>query len=291
VDAILTYRGKTVTAEDIAFIRRLIEENPFESRRRLSQRLCLAWNWVQPNGALRDQVCRSLMLELERGGHIELPPRRFSPPNPLADRRKPALPSVDQTPVVRDLSRIETSLEILQVRRSPLEELFNGLIEHFHYLGYTQPVGEHLKHLVLLEARPIACFSWSSAPRHIGCRDRFIGWSPEMRRKNLHLIAYNTRFLILPWVRIPCLASHLLSGMARRLSFDWQRLYDHPLCFVETFVDTERFKGACYKAANWIYLGKTLGLGKDAKSRNPNRSIKDAYGYPLHRRFRSTLCH
>jgi len=191
---------------------------------------------------------------------------------------------------VRDLCEIAASIEILQVRRSPQEELFNGLIEHFHYLGYTQPVGEHLKHLVLYEDRPIACFSWSSAPRHIGCRDRFLGWSPEMRKKNLHLIAYNNRFLILPWVGVHCLASHLLSGMSRRLSSDWQRLYDHPLCFVETFVDTGRFKGTCYKAANWIYLGKTLGLGKDARSKEPNRSIKDAYGYPLTRKFRSTLC-
>lgn len=291
MDAILTYRGKTVTEEDIAFIRRLIEENPSESRRRLSQRLCQAWNWVQQNGAPRDQVCRSLMLELERAGHIELPPKRCSPPNPLANRMKPALPSVDQTPVFQDLCGIGKSLEILQVRRSPLEELFNGLIEHFHYLGYTQPVGEHLKYLVLLQDRPIACLSWSSAPRHIGCRDRFLGWSPEMRKKNLHLIAYNSRFLILPWVRVNCLASHLLSRLTRRLSPDWQRLYDHPVWFVETFVDTERFKGVCYKASNWIYLGKTLGLGKDAKSRIPNRSIKDAYGYPLHRKFRSALCH
>lgn len=291
MNAILTYRGKTVTAEDVDFIRRLIEDNPLDSRRRLSQKLCLAWNWVQQNGSLRDQVCRSLMLELERAGHITLPPKRLSPPNPLANRSKPGLPHVDQTPVVRDLCGIAKRLEILQVRRSPFEELFNGLIEHFHYLGYTQPVGEHLKYLVLLDDRPIACFSWSSAPRHIGCRDRFIGWCAQMRKKNLHLIAYNNRFLILPWVRINYLASHLLSAMIRRLSFDWQGVYDHPILFVETFVDTERFLGTCYKAANWIYLGKTLGLGKDAKSRQPNRSIKDAYGYPLHRKFRNILCH
>lgn len=243
------YRGKTVTVDDVAFIRKMVEDNASESRRQLSKRLCLAWNWVQPNGALRDQICRSLMLELERAGLILLPPKRCSPPNPLADRSKPAFPSVDQTPVVRDLSTVLTSLKVLQVRRSPLEPLFNGLVEHFHYLGYTQPVGEHLKHLVLLEDCPIACFSWSSAPRHIGCRDRFIGWSQRIRKKNIHLIAYNNRFLILPWVRIPCLASHLLSAMTRTLSRDWQKLYDHPIHFVETFVDTERFKGTCYKAA------------------------------------------
>lgn len=290
MDAIITYRGRTVTAGDVAFIRGMVEGNPTESRRQLSRRLCLAWSWTQPNGTLRDQICRSLMLRLERAGLILLPPKRSHPPNPLAVRGKPPFPSVDQTPIVRDLSTVLTSLKVLQVRRSPLEAIFNGLIEHFHYLGYNQPVGEHLKHLVLLEDRPVACFSWSSAPRHIGCRDRFIGWSQEVRKKNLHLIAYNNRFLIMPWVRIPCLASHLLSSMTRILSRDWQRLYDHPIHLVETFVDTERFKGTCYRAANWIYLGKTLGLGKHARSRIPNRSIKDAYAYPLERRFRSLLC-
>lgn len=291
MDAILTYRGKTVTQEDIAFIRRLIEDNPLESRRRLSQRLCREWNWIQQNGSLRDQVCRSLMLELERAGLISLPPKRHAPPNPLAKRTRPDLPSVVQEPVIRDLSGIAKDIEILQVRRSPLEKLFNGLIEHFHYLGYIQPVGEHLKYLVLFQDRPIACLSWSSAPRHIGCRDRFLGWSPDVRKKHLHLIAYNSRFLILPWIRVRCLASHLLSATTRRLSQDWQRLYAHPIWFVETFVDTERFAGTCYKAANWIHLGKTLGLGKDAGSKKPNRSIKDAYGYPLHRKFRRLLCH
>jgi len=290
MEAIMNYRGKTVTTADIAFIRKTVADHPGESRCQLSQRLCLAWNWVQANGALRDQVCRSLLLVLERAGLIVLPPKRCSPLNPLANRTKPALPAVDQTPLGEDLRTILASLQIVQVRRSSLERLFNGLIEHFHYLGYTQPVGEHLKHLVLLEDRPIACLSWSSAPRHIGCRDRFIGWNQSTRQKNLHLMAYNNRFLILPWVRIPCLASHLLAVVTRHLSRDWQKLYGHPLYFVETFVDPERFQGTCYTAANWIYLGETLGLGKDATSRQPNRSIKHAYGYPLHRRFRNFLC-
>lgn len=290
MEAIMSYRGKTVTTADIALIRKMVADHPGESRRQLSKRLCLAWNWVQANGALRDQVCRSLLLVLERAGLIVLPAKRCSPLNPLANRTKPALPAVDQTPVGEDLRTVLPRLTVVQVRRSSLEGLFNGLIEHFHYLGYTQPVGEHLKHLVLLEDRPIACLSWSSAPRHIGCRDRFIGWNQSIRQKNLHLVAYNNRFLILPWVRIPCLASHLLAVVTRHLSRDWQKLYGHPLYFVETFVDPERFQGTCYKAANWIYLGETLGLGKDATSRQPNRSIKQAYGYPLHRRFRSFLC-
>jgi hypothetical protein len=151
----------------------------------------------------------------------------------------------------------------MQVRRTPEEKLYNSLIQQFHYLRYTQPVGEHLKYVIFSNKRPIACFAFSSAPRHIGCRDKFIGWSPSIRKKNIHLIAYNTRFLILPWVRIKFLASHLLSCMAQLLSKDWQKLYHHPIYFLETFVDTERFRGISYQSANWIYLGKTTGLGKN----------------------------
>ncbi|MGO9120346.1 MAG: Druantia anti-phage system protein DruA [Desulfomonilaceae bacterium] len=178
----------------------------------------------------------------------------------------------------------------MQVRRGPLEELFGGLIEQHHYLGYCQPVGEHLKYLVTMDDRPIACFSWSSAPRHIGCRDRFIGWSAGIRKKNIHLIAYNSRCLLLPWVSVPHLASHLLGKMARRISRDWQEVYGHPLYLLETFVNAERFKGTCYRASNWIHLGQTTGRGKDDLTHKPNRSIKDVWGYALDRSFREKLC-
>jgi hypothetical protein len=289
METILSYRGKTVTAEDVAFIRSLVAEHPGDSRRKLSRRLCQAWSWVQPNGELRDMVCRSLMLELERAGHIELPPKQCDPPNPLAARQRPRAPSTDQTPVEGALSRLP-KLQFHQVRRGLLEPLFNGLIEYHHYLGYCQPVGEHLKYLVLMEGRPVACFSWSSAPRHIGCRDRFIGWCAEQRTTSLHLLAYNNRFLILPWVRVVHLASHLLAKMVQRISSDWQELYGHPLYFLETFVDTERFRGTCYRAANWLHLGVTTGRGKNDQTQKPNRSIKDVWGYPLTSDFREKLC-
>ena len=201
------YRGKVVTSDDIVFINQLIGNNPDDSRWALSKKLCLAWNWVQPNGVLKD----------------------------------------------------------------------------------CHPVGEHLKYTVFSDGKPIACLSWSSAPRHIGCRDRFIGWSADIRKKNLHLIAYNSRFLILPWVRIPYLASHLLGRMAKVLPVDWERVYNHPIYFLETFVDTERFEGTCYKAANWICLGNTTGRGKNDQTNKPNRSIKAVWGYPLSMDFREVL--
>ena len=286
----IKYQGKVATSDEVEFIKRLISDNPNDSRRRLSKKLCEAWNWVQPNGALRDMVCRGFLLRLESAGYIKLPPRRFTPHNPLATRKSPPKVDIDQTPISTPLSKVKP-LEIRQVGRTPYEKLFNGLISQYHYLGYCHPVGEHLKYIVYTEGRPIACFAFSSAPRHIGSRDKFIGWSPAIRKNNIHLIAYNSRFLILPWVRIQHLASHILGRMAKVLSADWQRVYNHPVYFLETFVDTEKFKGTCYRAANWIYLGATTGRGKNDQTNKPNRSIKAVWGYPLSKNFRELLCH
>ncbi len=284
----LTYRGRTITSDDIAYIKDLIGEHPRDSRRALSTKLCEAWRWRQANGALRDMVCRGMLLMLHRAGHIKLPPVRFVPHNPLAVRVRPAPAQVDRTPMDDGLRHIQP-LEFSQVRRSGNEPLFNSLMEEHHYLGYEQPVGEHLKYLVWAHGRPVACVAWSSAPRHLGARDRYIGWSQQARRRNIRFIAYNTRFLILPWVKVPHLASHILGGMASRLSRDWEQVYGHPLYFVETFVDPERFRGTCYRAANWVVLGETTGRGKQSNSYAPNRSIKEVLGYPLTKRFRQLL--
>jgi hypothetical protein len=289
MEVVLTYRGKRITPEDVAFIRGLMVQNPGDSRWSLSQKLCQAWNWRQANGALRDMVCRGLMLALERAGYIELPAKKRDPLNPLVYREKPLPVAMDSDPIEGPLSPI-LPLEICQVRRTVLEKLCDSLIEQYHYLGYCQPVGEHLKYLVFACQRPIACMIYSSAPRHIGCRDRFIGWPAAVRRQNLHLIAYQSRFLILPWVHVSYLASHLLGRMARVLPSDWQQLYHHPVYFQETFVDLERFPGTCYKAANWSFLGKTTGRGKNDHTNRPNRSIKAVWGYPLCRDFKARLC-
>lgn len=284
----LSYRHREISEEDVALIRRLIADHPELSRRGLSKQLCEAWNWVQANGALRDMVCRGMMLMLHRAGRIELPPVRQITRNPLADRRSPALVWVDDTPLQMSLAELGP-LEVHQVRRTPQEALFNSLLQQHHYLGYTQPVGEHLKYLVSARERPVACLAWCSAPRHLGSRDRFIGWRPQARMQNIRLLAYNTRFLILPWVTVPHLASHLLGRLARRLSADWQAMYGHPIYFLETFIEPQRFRGTCYRAANWQLLGRTTGRGKDAPSHVANRSLKDVLGYALVKDFRQRL--
>ena len=286
---IFRHRGKNYTQKDIDFIIQLIDQNPNDSRYALSKKLCQSWGWVQANGALSDMVCRSFMLELERAGHIKLPPKKSSPVNYLANRKKPDLIRVDETPIQEKLTNIKP-LSFYQVRRTDKELLCNSLLDQYHYLGYCQPVGEHLKYVVYSNKRPIACFTWSSAPRHIGCRDKFIVWNAEIRKTNINLIAYNSRFLILPWVDIKFLATHLLSQMAKIVSNDWDSLYNHKIYFLETFVDTEKFVGTSYKAANWSYLGNTTGRGKNDHTYKVNRSIKAVYGYPLKPNFRERLC-
>src|ERR1041384_2077790 len=207
------YRGRVVRAEDIVFIREFITQNPGASRRRLSAKLCQAWEWKQANGALCDMICRGLLLMLHRAGEIELPPVRQVSRNPLVERERPAPVLLDTTSTLGPLSGLQP-IELQQVRRSGDEPPFNSTMEQYHYLGYEQPVGEHLKYLAWAQGRPIACLAWSSAPRHLGSRDRYLGWNAEARRRNIRFIAYNTRFLILPWVRVPHLASHLLGRMA-----------------------------------------------------------------------------
>jgi hypothetical protein len=197
---------------------------------------------------------------------------------------------IDKTPIITTVKQLQP-LEIISVRRTEHEQLHDGLIAQHHYRGYTQPVGEHLKYVVFSGGRPIACCTFSSSPRHIGCRDRFIGWDTQTRRANINRIAYNTRFLILPWVEVKCLASHILARIAHRICADWQLLYHHGIYFIETFVDTERFAGTCYKAANWKHIGQTTGRGKDDLTHKVNRSIKAVWAYPLRDDFKERLTH
>jgi len=287
---IITYRRRSITPEDVETIRRIIEAHPDKSRRFISQEVCREWDWRQANGVLKDMVCRSLLLLLESKGFIKLPARKFIPANPLAERKKPSRVNVDTTPVHCSVSDL-FPINLEQVRRTPFEKIFNGLVSEHHYLGYTQPVGEHLKYMAFSGSRPIACLTWGSAPWYIGARDRFIGWSKKIRENNLHLIANNLRFLILPWVQVSCLASYLLALNRRFVSQDWQDLYDHPVHLLETFVDTERYLGTCYKADNWICVGQTTGQGKLSESRQPLLSKKAVYVYPLTKNFRRELCY
>ena len=288
-ETLFRYRSRALTQADIDGIGELIAAHPTLSRRALSEELCRLWDWKQPNGAPRDMVCRGLMLMLHRAGAIELPAARRTPSPRSITRPRPDLVIADHRAVEGPLHQLGV-IGIETVRHTRREALFNSLMDQYHYLGYEQPVGEHMKYLVSSgEGQLIACLGWSSAPRHIGCRDRFIGWDKDTRQRNIGLLAYNTRFLILPWVRVPHLASHLLGLMASRIARDWQQLYAHPVYMLETFVDPTRFRGTCYRAANWIGVGRTTGRGKNDLTHRANRSEKEVMVYPLHRRFRERL--
>jgi hypothetical protein len=289
MESVLRYRGRSVGQQEITFLRELIAARPEASRRAISIDVCNAWRWAQPNGTLCDALCRGLLLALHRGGAIELPAPKKRVRVAAWIRHRPAAVEIDTTPIVTGLGDLGP-VELRQVRRTPEEALVNSLIEHHHYLRYSQPVGEHLKYLVTARGRPIGCFCWSSAPRHLAPRDQHIGWSIEARKANLRLVAYQTRFLILPWVRVPHLASHLLARMSAQLSDDWQKVYAHPIYFTETFVDPERNRGTCYRAANWTPLGLTKGRGKNDLTKQQNRSLKLLFGYALVKDFRARLC-
>lgn len=287
-EVLLSFRGRQISLADVTFLRELIAQHPGLSRRRLSVKVCEAWQWVQPNGQPRDMVCRGLMLALHRAGHIELPPKRWSPTNnAITHRRVAAVAPCDTTPIEGSLRSLGT-LEIRLVRRAQGESLFNYLVNQYHYLGFSRPVGEHLKYLVFWGERPVACLAWNSAPLKLTLRDELVGAPRKAYAHNLHLIAYNSRYLIAPWVKVPHLASHLLGRIARRISADWQALYHHPIHLLESFVDIERFQGTSYRAANWICVGRSQGRGTKSKG-GAKTSLKELWVYPLNKHFRQKL--
>jgi hypothetical protein len=285
----IRYRGNIYAEQAIEDIRALIAHTQDKSRFFLSKELCRQWNWTQPNGIPKDMVCRGLMLQLHREGLITLPPQKRELTWLSPQKAAPTEVTVDVTPVTGPLIALKP-LDLCMVRRTPGERLYQSLVHQYHYLGYTQPVGEHLEYVAYAAGRPLACMGFCSAPRHIGVRDKHLGWNKQARIANLHKIAVNTRFLILPWVTVPHLASYLLGQAAQKISRDWERIYHHPIVWLETFVDPERgFKGTCYKAANWKLLGFTTGRGKNDYTRKPNRSLKHVFGYSLVRDFKKAL--
>lgn len=284
----LIIRGRLVTASDLSFIRFLTRKYWDKGRTFISQQLCHHWNWKQQNGSLKDMACRELLRRLEARGYLQLPPRKNRGRNHGQDRKLVPVPEHDSTPIEKYLKQI-SPIRIIMVRGSELEPLFNGLIEAYHYLGYCQIVGAHLKYIAFAKEKPLACLSFGSAAWKVSCLDQFLGWSKRARTKNLHLIINNTRFLILPWVKVPCLASHLLSLSARILPRDWKRVYGYSPVLLETFVDRQRFPGTCYKAANWIEVGTTSGRGKYDRYNQKNKPVKTVFIYPLNRYFRETL--
>ncbi|MFO7971676.1 MAG: DUF4338 domain-containing protein [Desulfobacterales bacterium] len=283
---VFRYRSRELASHDIDFIRSAISKYYSRGRSYISRVLCRHWNWVQPNGKLKEYPARDLLLRLEEKGFIKLPPR-------LNQKNNVKHNTYAQIPIFKkqDLAGIVGNYSKLTIRivKQADSYLWNYLLHHYHYLGQPKLVGEHLKYLAYLNGQVVACISWASAAWKIKSREEFIGWDKSTKRKKLYLIANNTRFLILPWIRVKHLASKVLALNLKRLSDDWQNLYNHRVYLVETFVDTSRFKGTCYKAANWQYVGQTSGSAKKGNDYLYHGQPKAVYLYPLHRNFRRLL--
>jgi hypothetical protein len=285
----LIVQGRKLDAEDILRIRQLIAEHPEWSRRRLSEVLCSEWDWRNGSGRLKDMATRTLLVKLDARGLIQLPARRRLPLNRMAARRVPRQDWVS-TPITGPLRNLEP-LTLREISTDGAGRIrFAAALAEFHYLGYRGTVGENLQYAITdKDGRLLACLLFGSAAWKCKSRDGFIGWDPEQRQRNLHLITNNTRFLILPFVRVPHLASCILGRVMRCLSSDWQNKYGHPILLVETFVERERFAGTSYKAANWLRLGSTMGRSRQDRQHTLRVPVKDVYLYPLHRRFREGL--
>jgi hypothetical protein len=283
---IFRYRARQLDSQDIQFIRAIISEHYQRGRSHISRVLCEAWQWVQPNGKLKEYAARDLLLRLEEQGLVQLP-KRLRPKNNHKKKVLDQVPLFLKNPIdgsAGDYSR--PCFELLHAKNS---YLWDYLVHHYHYLGLPKLVGEHLKYLVYLNGQVVACLSWASAAWKVKDRDRFIGWDEATKKKSLHLIANNTRFLVPEWVRIKHLASRVLALNLRRLSRDWQKIYGHPIYLAETFVDTSRFKGTCYRAANWVFVGQTKGSAKKGNAYLYHGQPKAIYLYSLHRHFRRRL--
>ncbi len=281
-------QGRTVSNEDVEAIRALIAAFPTWHRTRLSQELCRRWGWVAANGQYKDMAARSLLRKLDAEGLICLPAAVCSANNAFRHRAEVEL-TLDETPIEGALARL-LPLHFSPVHGEGERELFRSLLQRHHYLGYRGPVGENLKYLVYDgQGRVLGCLLFGAAAWSMACRDRFIGWEHTERERHLTLLANNMRFLIVPWVRVAHLASHILGRIARRIGGDWQNKYGHRVVLLETYVEQHRFAGTCYRAANWQCVGQTRGRSRNDRHKRLHVPVKSVWLYPLTPHFRRQL--
>jgi len=285
----MVMQGREVRDTDIGLIRGLLAEHPAWGRTRLSEELCRRWDWRNAQGRFKDMAARTLLLKLERSGHLCLPPRQRPSSNGFRNRRVPLVAHATD-PIGGALRDLRPLVVHVVAPGSDDLHLFNGLLARYHYLGHRNTVGENLRYLIRDRlGRPVACALFGSAAWHCADRDAFLGWDRAARARHLQGLTNNTRFLVLPWVVIPHLASHVLGLMARRIRGDWQAKYGHPVQALETFVDRDRFQGTCYRAANWLRLGATRGRTRNDRAHRIRAAVKDVYLYPLVADFRRAL--
>jgi hypothetical protein len=283
-------QGRMVTPEILDQVRGLIAERPGWSRRRLALELCRQWQWHNAAGQIKDMAARSFLDKLEARGCLELPPRQGRGGPGFAPRLAVLPPA--PTEFKESLAQLRPLQWQVFSARQPQATRFNAYLARYHYLPYRSTVGENLGYLVQdRQGRDLACALFGAAAWKIQPRDAFIGWTAHQRQRHLGRVVNNSRFLILPWVRVPELASHILGRVARRVARDWQARYSHPVVLLETFVERSRFRGSCYRAANWICVGQTQGRTRQDRQHQLQAPVKDILVYPLQANFREQLCH
>lgn len=289
ISCMKTFNRPEITDEKIELIRRLITENPNMGRTKLSVMLCEMWGWRGPNGQLKDMSCRDMLRALDKAGKIVLPKPQTTIHRSGVPRKIKHL-AHDETPITGSLKDLRPlRVEIVSSKDKLVE--FKSYIDQYHYLAFDRYIGEHMAYMVYSrDGVALSCLLFGSAAWSCRDRDIYIGWGKEQRKHRLNLLTNNVRFLVLPWVRVPHLASHILSLITRRISADWEQKYGHPVKILETFVEVSRFRGVCYRAANWIRVGSTTGRGRDGGHHNVILPVKDIYLYPLDADYRSKLC-
>lgn len=279
------YCARDFSSEELQQIRHLIEDNPGLHRAELSRQVCRMLHWIKPDGELKQMSCRVAMLRMHENGLIQLPPPRRAKAAARPFKASSATdPEESITQAVHQLGSLQ--LQLVDKKHS---SVWNEYIERYHYLGYKPLPGAQLRYFVTANGQTLALLGFAAAAWQTAPRDRFIGWNRQQRERNLHYVVNNARFLILPWVQSKNLASKILGMTARQLPDDWDSRYCIRPVLMETFVETDRFTGTCYKASNWIYVGKTKGRGKLGPAGKQSVPIKDIWLYPLHRRFRLSL--
>lgn len=285
---ILRYCGRTFSIEEMDLIRSLITAEPRRNRLQLSRVVCEQLGWCRPDGRVKDMSCRVAMLRMHRDGLIRLPPPRHRNSNGRVRPKITAASNPQQQLCVTVDKLGEITFRVVRTRKD--SSLWNELIQRYHYLGYTPLPGAQLRYLAYSHSRLLAALGFGAAAWSAAPRDRFIGWTPQQREANLHLVINNARFLIPPWITVKNLASKILAAASRRLPSDWEQHYGYQPVLLETFVECARFHGTCYRAANWTYVGKTKGRGKLEKTHKQVTPIKDILLYPLDKHFRKVLC-
>lgn len=291
MDEIIHCQGRVLYKSEISHLQTIIVDHPDWSRHKITQHICRIWGWTTSTGQLKTFAARSLIDKLEQRGHLKLPPIRISKRRPQRSPFPKGFIVTASKSITTSLSYI-TPLSISIPQANSYEENCVGYyLNQYHYLGFNRTVGESLKFLIRDKfGRDLACLLFGSAAWKTAPRDKFIGWNIEGHKANISNITNNTRFLILPWVRVPHLASYVLSRILQRIKQDWIHKYGHPIHMVETFVECDRFKGACYKASNWFCVGRTKGRSRQDRYGSLVVPVKDIYLYPLTRNFRQVLC-